>query len=141
MLLRRSVGKRRKSNERGNTLPLYFTFGALVNPKDLVLCFHIVGRCGERKVWIQCDNTEDGIANDGSRMVLTDIKLDLPLGISEEEAKLFLAIKLYELGKVSLGKAAEISGFSKVAFLEILGRYQVPVFAYSPEELRQEVEE
>jgi predicted HTH domain antitoxin len=72
--------------------------------------------------------------------MLTDIKLDLPLGISEEDAKLFLAIKLYELGKVSLGKAAEISGFSKVAFLEILGRYQVPVFAYSPEELRQEVE-
>lgn len=49
-----------------------------------------------------------------------------------------LAIKLFEVGKISLGKAAKMAGFSKRAFIEILGRYKIPVFAYSPEELREE---
>ena len=64
---------------------------------------------------------------------------ELPLGISENEAKLFLAIKLYEINKISLGKAAKLAGYSKLAFIEVLGKYKVPVFNYSPEELREEV--
>jgi predicted HTH domain antitoxin len=68
-----------------------------------------------------------------------ELKVSLPPGLSEDEAKLLLAIKLYELGKVSLGKAAKLSGYSKRSFLEIIGKYRVPVFAYSPEELREEV--
>jgi predicted HTH domain antitoxin len=57
-----------------------------------------------------------------------------------DEAKLLLAIKLYEVGKVSLGQAAKLAGFSKRAFMEVLGRYHVPIFDYSPDELRQEVD-
>lgn len=72
-------------------------------------------------------------------MSAVEITIDLPPGLSEDEAKLFLAIKLYEVGKASLGQAARLSGFSKRAFMEILGRYHVPVFNYSPEELRQEL--
>ncbi len=68
-----------------------------------------------------------------------ELKVSLPPGLSEDEAKLLLAIKLYEVGKVSLGKAAKLAGYSKRSFLEILGKYRVPVFAYSPEELREEV--
>jgi predicted HTH domain antitoxin len=68
-----------------------------------------------------------------------ELKVSLPPGLSEDEAKLLLAIKLYELGKVSLGKAAKLAGYSKRSFIEILGKYRVPVFAYSPEELREEV--
>ena len=67
------------------------------------------------------------------------MKVSLPAGLSEEEAKILLAVKLYELGKASLGQAAKLAGFSKRAFIEILGRYQVPVFNYSAEELRQEL--
>ena len=58
--------------------------------------------------------------------------------MSQEEAKLLFAVKLYEVGKVSLGQAAKLAGFSKRAFMEVLGRYQVPVFNYSAEELREE---
>lgn len=68
-----------------------------------------------------------------------ELKVNLPPGLSEDEAKLLLAIKLYEVGKVSLGKAAKLAGYSKRSFIEILGKYRVPVFAYSPEELREKV--
>jgi predicted HTH domain antitoxin len=72
-------------------------------------------------------------------MSTTELKVDLPLGLSESEAKLLLAIKLYEVEKASLGQAAKLAGFSKRTFMEILGQYRVPIFAYSPEELRQEL--
>jgi predicted HTH domain antitoxin len=70
---------------------------------------------------------------------MTILNLELPPGVLENEAKLLLAIKFYEIGKISLGKAAKLAGFSKGAFLEILGQYQIPVFSYSPEELEAEV--
>ena len=71
-------------------------------------------------------------------MGTTDLNVELPSGLSGDEAKTFLAIKLYEVGKVSLGQAAKMAGHSRRTFMEILGHYQVPTFAYSPEELRQE---
>ena len=72
-------------------------------------------------------------------MDTTDLRVELPSGLSGGEAKTFLAIKLYEVGKVSLGQAAKIAGYSRRTFMEILGHYQVPIFDYSPEELRQEI--
>jgi predicted HTH domain antitoxin len=68
------------------------------------------------------------------------LEVDLPPNLSEDEAKLFLAIKLYEVGKASLGQAAKVAGFSKRAFVDVLGHYKVPVFNYSPEALRQEID-
>jgi len=67
-----------------------------------------------------------------------DLKLDLPPEVTEEEARFLLAIKLYEMGKLSLGQAAKLAGYSKRTFLELLGRHGVPVFAYSPKELQEE---
>lgn len=73
-------------------------------------------------------------------MSTIEIKVDLPSNLSEDEAKLLLAVKLYEVGKASLGQAARLAGFSKRAFIEVLGHHKVPVFNYSPEELRQEID-
>ena len=73
-------------------------------------------------------------------MSTTELKVDLPPNLSEDEVKLLLAVKLYEVGKVSLGQAAKLAGFSRRAFIEVLGRYKIPVFNYSPEELRQEMD-
>ncbi len=70
---------------------------------------------------------------------MSALKLDLPPEITAEEARTLLAIKLYEMQKLSLGQAAKLAGYSKRAFMEILGRYGVPVFAYPPEELREEI--
>ena len=73
-------------------------------------------------------------------MATTELRIELPQSLSEDEAKLLLAVKLFEVGKVSLGQAAKMAELSKRAFMEILGRYGVPVFNYSPEELRREVD-
>ncbi len=68
------------------------------------------------------------------------IQIDLPPEVSEEEVRFLLALKLYELGRLSLGQAAKLAGYSKRTFIELLGKHGVPVVAYSAEELREEVE-
>lgn len=73
-------------------------------------------------------------------MATTELRIELPPSLSEDEARLLFAVKLFEVGKVSLGQAAKIAELSKRAFMEILGRYGIPVFNYSPEELREEVD-
>jgi predicted HTH domain antitoxin len=71
---------------------------------------------------------------------LKTLQIELPPEVSKEEARLLLAIKLYELGRLSLGQSAKLAGYSERAFIELLGKYGVPVVAYSSEELREEVE-
>lgn len=73
-------------------------------------------------------------------MIRQELKLELPVEISPDEIKLLLAIKLFEVGKLSIGQAAKLAGYSKRAFMEILGHYRVPVFAYSPDDLIAEVD-
>ena len=58
-----------------------------------------------------------------------------------EELKMLAAVKLYELGKMSSGKAAALAGTDRVSFLLGLSRYRVSVFNYTPEELEREVSE
>jgi predicted HTH domain antitoxin len=69
-----------------------------------------------------------------------ELRIDLPESLSQEEAKTLLAVKSFEVGKLTLGQAARMAELSKRAFCEILGRYKVPVFNYSPEELRRELD-
>jgi predicted HTH domain antitoxin len=69
-----------------------------------------------------------------------ELRVTLPCSLAEDEAKLLLAVKRYEVGKVSLGQAAKLAGFSKRTFIEVLGRYHIPRFDYSPDDLRQEID-
>jgi predicted HTH domain antitoxin len=57
----------------------------------------------------------------------------------EQHIRLMAALKMFELGKVSSGKAAEFAGMSRVDFIETCGRYRVSVFNYAPEELEKEI--
>jgi len=41
------------------------------------------------------------------------------------ELPILAAVKLYELGRLSSGRAAELAGMPRVEFLLTLGRYQV----------------
>ena len=68
-----------------------------------------------------------------------ELKVELPPEVPVEEARLLLAIKLFETGRLSLGQAAKFAGYSKRTFMELLGKYNVPVFDYPPEELKDEV--
>jgi predicted HTH domain antitoxin len=73
-------------------------------------------------------------------MSIYELRIELPESLSLEEAKTLLAVKSFEVGKLTLGQAARMAELSKRAFLEILARYKVPVFNYSPEELRRELD-
>ena len=42
--------------------------------------------------------------------------------VSDFELNMIIAAKLYELGTLSFGQAAEIAGLSKHAFIELLGK-------------------
>jgi predicted HTH domain antitoxin len=72
-------------------------------------------------------------------MATTELRIELPPSLSEEEARLLFAFKVFEMGKVSLGQAAKLAKLSKRTFLELLGSYGIPVFNYSPDDFRREV--
>jgi predicted HTH domain antitoxin len=76
------------------------------------------------------------------------IHVDLPesillsTGQSQEDfvrdAKFFVAVKLFELGRISSGRAAEICGLPRVEFLLLAGRSGVPVADLDADELNRE---
>lgn len=54
------------------------------------------------------------------------------------QMRLAAAVKWYEMGMISQGKAAEIAGISRVEFMESCSRLQVSPFQTTPEELAEE---
>lgn len=56
----------------------------------------------------------------------------------EEEARYLLALKLYELGKISSGKAAKVAGLGRVEFLMKMGKYHVSPFQMDIDEILEE---
>lgn len=79
-----------------------------------------------------------------------ELKLTYPAGFEfavhltkaemEQHIRLMAALKMFELGKISSGKAAELAGMSRVEFLETCGKYRVSIFNYSEEDLAAEME-
>lgn len=74
----------------------------------------------------------------GAALHLTRAELD-------HHFRLMAALKMFELGQISSGKAAEFAGMSRVDFLQTCGRYRVSVINFPPEEaaseLRRELED
>jgi len=58
--------------------------------------------------------------------------------LDEKQTARFLAAKLYESGKLTLGQAADLAGLSKVAFAEILSDYDVSLFNYPASEISKD---
>ena len=52
--------------------------------------------------------------------------------------RLAAAVKWYEMRMISQGRAAEIAGLSRAAFIESLARFGVSPFQYSGEEVEEE---
>lgn len=72
-------------------------------------------------------------------MKTLSINIPQTAGIDDQEAKMSLASKLYERGKLTLGQAADMVGYSKETFMELLADYNVALIDYSPEELEEDI--
>lgn len=71
---------------------------------------------------------------------MKDVIIQIPEDLEwrDAEIKRFLAAKLYEIGKLSLGQAAVMAGLSKRAFSEILADYDVSLINYSAEDISKD---
>jgi predicted HTH domain antitoxin len=56
-----------------------------------------------------------------------------------QEMRIAAAVKWYEMGDISQGKAAEIADLNRAEFINILARYQVSPFQYTTQELAEEL--
>lgn len=54
------------------------------------------------------------------------------------EIRMAAAAKLYELGKLSSGRAASLAGIPRVSFLQKIGAYDVSIFDLTDKELLQD---
>jgi predicted HTH domain antitoxin len=66
-----------------------------------------------------------------TRQIVIDVPEKILLAEKTDEAtfarelRILAAVKLYELGRLSSGRAAELAGMPRVEFLLTLGRYKV----------------
>ena len=80
---------------------------------------------------------------------MTTLTIDYPDGLETAvsmtkqefaaEVRLMAALKMFECGKLSSGKAAQLAGISRVEFFETCGRYQVSIMNYSAGEMEAEL--
>ena len=70
---------------------------------------------------------------------MKSITLQIPDNLDEREARTMLAAKLYEKSSLSLGQAAELAGYTKRTFMEVLGSYDVSIFSYSKIQLDKDL--
>ncbi|NPA16781.1 UPF0175 family protein [Persephonella sp.] len=70
------------------------------------------------------------------------VVMEIPddLRIDEREVKMAALAKLYEMGKISSGRAARLLGISRMEFLELLGKYRVQIGPDTEEELIEDIE-
>lgn len=59
----------------------------------------------------------------------------------EQELRFLLAVKLFELRRLSIGKAAELCGMKKINFMNEIGRMGVPVINLDDDQIRDELKD
>jgi predicted HTH domain antitoxin len=57
----------------------------------------------------------------------------------EADARVLLAVKLYEPGRLSTGMAAQVAGIPRSTFIFLLSRYGLSPFGQSPDELEEDL--
>lgn len=60
--------------------------------------------------------------------------------LNEYDLKMAMAVKLYETGRLSIGQAASLAGFSKRTLIEIMSNFGGSIFAgYSVQDLVNDI--
>ncbi len=54
-------------------------------------------------------------------------------------SRLLLALKLYEMGKLTTGLAARLAGVPRLRFIFLMGEYGLSPFGEDPEELEEDL--
>jgi predicted HTH domain antitoxin len=67
---------------------------------------------------------------------MSQTTIALPPSITEDEARWYLAMKLFEIGRLPCGQAAELAGYSKRAFMQLLGKHGTAVMDYPASEFQ-----
>jgi predicted HTH domain antitoxin len=85
-----------------------------------------------------------------SKVFMSMVQIDVPnevlISLKEspetisQELSILAAVKLFELGKLSSGRSAQLAGMSRVEFLNALGQYHVSPFMLTAEELEHDIE-
>ena len=57
----------------------------------------------------------------------------------EQELRLQLALRMFQLGEFSLGQAAVVAGMEKVEFMDELGKAKIPLANWDEEEIEAEL--
>lgn len=73
---------------------------------------------------------------------MTTLTIEVPASLERdrEDTIRFLAAKLYESGKLTLGQAAQMAGMNKWDFAEILSNYGVNYIQYTFDDVIADVE-
>jgi len=70
---------------------------------------------------------------------MSQTTIAIPPSVTEDEARFYLAMKLFEIGRLSCGHAAESAGYSKRSFIELLSKHGVAVMDYPASELQDDL--
>lgn len=63
----------------------------------------------------------------------------IPPTVTEGEARIYLSMKLFEIGRLSCGQAAELAGTSKRTYMELLGKQGLAAIDYPASELEDDL--
>lgn len=83
--------------------------------------------------------------NAGTNVLTIPYPQDLLLSLKEDEsafeteARLLLAVKLYEMGRVTTGMAARLAGVDRVSFMFELDRFGLSPIGVDADELAQDM--
>lgn len=58
----------------------------------------------------------------------------------EQEMRFLLAVKLFELGRLTIGKAAELCNMNKIQFMDELGRMEIAVINLDDDQILDELQ-